>query len=218
MSESKNLSKIIPAVFIILLVGIGAFFALKTKSGVGSVVPNADFTKGLTEKYKVYESAFSLTHPKHLIGLSRDSLPWGGQIQLDDEKSGHVVTFCAKGKRPALKDPYVQVYYVNRQNPSFSVKDSALQLIEKNIFLVQESKMLSKRKMIKTQGGREAIACEYLWGKRPMYDKYINEKYVAYAYLEHSDKFLLAFTLTTTEKEMFDNYLPDFYYIIQSYK
>ncbi|MBX7241544.1 MAG: hypothetical protein K1X92_07335 [Bacteroidia bacterium] len=90
--------------------------------------------------------------------------------------------------------------------------------IEKTIFLVQESKMLNKRRTIKTQNGREALTGEYLWGKRPVFESFIKEKYVAYGYIDHNEKYLLAFTLTTGQKEEFENYLPDFYYILKSYK
>ncbi len=221
MSQQKISNKFIPLVFILLLAGIGLFFALRSfpgKQGNKIDKTSADFSKGVTVKYNALNTTFSLTYPKHLQGLSRDSLPWGGQMDANSDKSGMIVAYVAKEKRPALKDPYIQIHYISRGLPEFSTKDSALSRIEKTIFLVQESKVLNSRQNVRTQSGREAITGVYLWGKRPVRESFIKEKYVAYAYLEHSDKLLLAFSLTTASKVELDNYLNDFYYILKSYK
>lgn len=210
--------QLVSGIIILLVVGLIGFLAYKMTGQNSGDNQSINYADGIQRKYTVQNTSFSLTHPKSIVALGLDSLPWGGQLPPNNDTSGMITTYCIKGRKPSMNDPYIQVAYVNKKMPSFSTPDSALTWLEKNVTQVSETRVLKPRFTVKTSNSRDVRCEEIYWGKRPFNGGFIEGKYVAYAYMDYSPKFLLTFVLTSKNSEDFQNVLKDYYYIIKSFK
>lgn len=211
------MQKFIPYFLIASLLGLGLFFANKMMQKQPDKIEMPTYDNGETYTYKFQNGTFSLTARKEYRSLPPDSLPWVPPGSNKTE-NGLITCFVANGVRPALNKPYIQVAYISRKMKGFSKPDSAMMWADETILRQPNSKIIKPLNRTSTISGREAVCKEYAWGERKVYDGVVAARYVAYAYLEHNQDYLLALTLTTLDSTEYASNLGDFYYILKSYK
>lgn len=223
-TQTKNKAPYITIFIIVIILAIFGYLAyilLKTdSSSVGK--EKVDYSNGLETKYNLNGKNFTLTHPKDVYPMPKDSAQWGVKME-NNEITGTLMWYFAVGKERLLTNPYIQVSYVKKTVGASSI-DSLYIWLDNTILKSPESKVLRQRFSVPLSNGKILECKEYAWGKRTMTqgqdskNSSIDSKYVAYIYMDYDSKYWLGYALTTKEKDKFDNYLPSFYYIAKSFE
>lgn len=221
-AQSKKQSPFITIAIIVIVLGIFGYLAYLLRETDSSSVgkEKVDYTSGTITKYNLNGKNFTLTHPKEVYPMPKDSASWGQKMQNNDI-TGTLMWYFATGQERLLTNPYIQVSYVNKKSPSSSSIDSLYIWLDKIILQNPESKVLRNRFSIPVPSGNMLECKEYSWGKRKMPqdpNSLIESKYVAFVYMDYDKDYWLAYALTTKEKDKFDMYLPHLYYIAKSFK
>ena len=234
-TQTKKVSPIIPISIMVALIAIfGGLAYLMQETDTSSVGKEVvDYAKGLETQYNLSGKNFTLTHPKDVYPMPKDSAQWGLKMENSDI-TGTLGWYFAIGKERLLTNPYIQVSYISKKSQGASTIDSLYIWIDGMILKTNESKTLRNRFSIPLTNGKMLECKEYAWGKRTMTNKptvdektgqttavpqsTIESKYVAYIYMDYDEKYWLAYALTCKEKDKFDSYLPSLYYIAKSFK
>lgn len=162
---------------------------------------------------------FSLANLDGLFRVPKDSVGWSVQLPESND-NGQIVYYFLQGETIEMGSPHVRIEYISRALPGCSTSDSLFNWLE-NMYINPErqGKLMYNGDNVETLDNQTVRVLEIFI---PQYTRVedsslLSGKYMAWAYVEHQDRFV-AMNLTTTEKAKYSASLPMFKDLIRSYR
>lgn len=160
---------------------------------------------------------FSLANVKDLELMNRDSVDWGHLIPQTEENGPIVYYFTTTIH--TLASPHIRIEYIDKKIENMGTVESINGWL-KSLFMndYQQGKILNENETLTTLDGQDVKLLEI---HRP--SGYVNDsvqrgdKYMAWSYVDHNDRFV-AFNFSTTEESDYNDGMPLFKDLVRSYK
>lgn len=165
--------------------------------------------------YQAYSLSFSLTTPNALGALMNDKVAWV-KPEANNETNGIFATYVRQGREIALDNPYIQVQYINKSLPYCSTLDSTFLWLDNAFLQNPSSQILQKRTAIETASGLPAFYKVYTTGQSETPG--VRPKWIANAYIDADEQYMVAFGLTTMDEGDFEITKPLFDALVKSYR
>lgn len=185
--------------------------------------PYVELAGGKSLRFEAYDIVFQLTHNKPLFPLTNDQVKWIKQDDAD-EKMGNFITYVyerSDGAEISLSNPYISVQYFARNSPDCEPCRSPQTVLKsfRDMYKTIAGFKAGPIMDVATNEGKMAVCQELYIPSIKLADGtgIKDDKYVAYAYIEYSDKWMVGFALTTPSKGEFDRCKNPFYDLVTTY-
>ncbi|MEM7373838.1 MAG: hypothetical protein AAF587_34765 [Bacteroidota bacterium] len=179
--------------------------------GDSSLFPFVYQGPGKSNIFQAYSMRFSLTYEEPLIPLLHDQVNWVDPTKFNDN-NGLFITYARNGREVSLTNPYIQVQYISKSLPGASTIDSVYQWLDGIHFRADDSRQLGQTFTLPTASGKVATVKDYFTGSF----QGRNPKYLAYAYLDFDENYILGMALTTSLESDYDLTKPSFHKLVKS--
>lgn len=165
--------------------------------------------------YQAYTLSFTLSTPSAMAAMMNDRVAWV-KPEANNESNGIFATYIRNGREISLDNPYIQVQYINKTLPYCSTLDSTFLWLDNTFLRNPSAEILQKRTAIETSSGLPAFYKVYTTGQNA--NPAIRTKWIANAYIDANDEYMVAFGLTTMDKGDFEITKPLFDALVKSYR
>ncbi|GAB4406918.1 MAG: hypothetical protein OHK0039_09010 [Bacteroidia bacterium] len=181
--------------------------------GDSALFPYVYQASGPTHIFSAYSMRFALTYDEPLSPRLNNQIPWVNPENYNPN-NGFFINYVRNGRELRLEHPYIQVQYLSKRLPSVSSIDSVYIWLD-GVFLANpEAEQLRARFEVPTHSGSPVAQCKEYKSANPAARQ---TKYLAYAYIDYNDEYLIGMALTTTNPEDFSQNKPLFYDLVRSF-
>lgn len=181
--------------------------------------PFVEIAGGRSLRLAAYEMDFQLTHKKPLFPLTNDQVKWIKQGEAD-ERTGNFITYVYEGHEIGLSEPYISVQYFVRNHedcPDCKTIKSVYHMVEGAVASAKGA-TVSPMLEVRTGSGKIAYCKDIYCPPVQLQDGQKAAKYLSYAYIEYSEKWMIGFALTTTGKGDFERSKNAFYDLVATFE
>ncbi|MEO0472052.1 MAG: hypothetical protein AAF206_20660 [Bacteroidota bacterium] len=168
--------------------------------------------EGRSNLFEAYTMKFRLEYEAPMVPMTNDVLPWIKEENYS-ELNGVFMTYMRNGREIAVSSPSVRVEYVSKKNPYCSSIDSIYTWLDHNFIERRQGRVMKNVYSLKTKSGKKAEMKEYSLPDSPQQAG----RYVAYAYIDYDQDYLIGFALTCLDQTDFDINKPLFEGIVKSF-
>lgn len=168
--------------------------------------------EGKSVIFEAYTMRFQLTHQDPLVPMVNINVPWIDPSAFN-ENNGLFINYVQNGKKLSLENPYIQVQYINKNLKSCGTVDSVYMWLDEVLINKQGGEVLRPMHSVSTPSRKDALVKEY---QTPNMEQR-KGKYLAYAYIDYNDEYIIGFGLTTLAKSDYEITQPLFYELVKSF-
>lgn len=165
--------------------------------------------------YQAYSLSFTLTTPNAMGAMMNDKVAWV-KPEANNITNGIFATYIRNGREISLDNPYIQVQYINKTLPYCSTLDSTFLWLDNAFLKSPTASILQKRTDLQTASGIPAFYKVYTTGQSE--SPGVRTKWIANAYIDATDEYMVAFGLTTMDEGDFELTKPLFDELVKSYR
>ena len=183
----------------------------ENRMGDSTLFPYVYQGPGKSNIFEAYSMRFSLRYEEPLQPLLNTQVGWVDP-SLFNENNGLFITYIREGREVSLNNPYIQVQYLNKQLPYVSTIDSIYLWLDGVNLQASDAVDLGGNITLPTASGKNAQLKDYFTGTI----QNRTPKYLAYAYIDYNEEYILGLALTTTIKSDYDLTKPAFHKLVKS--
>lgn len=155
---------------------------------------------------------FSLTYIDPLVPMLNSQVKW-----VDPEKftegNGVFMTYVRNGREMSLQNPYIQVQYISKTISGASTVDSVYIWLDGLHLKGEGARQIGSTFDLSTASGKPAQVKDYYTGTTQGREP----KYLAYAYIDYDDSYILGMALTTTLESDYEVTKPAFHKLVKTF-
>ncbi|RMG25263.1 MAG: hypothetical protein D6730_11210 [Bacteroidetes bacterium] len=175
--------------------------------------PQVTQTAARSLEIHAYSLHFRLSYPDGIKPYANAQLPWMNNARLD-EASGDIITFLRSNDALRLDKPHIRVSYIRKQAEQPNVH-ALLQWLKNTFVAGQHAQVRREASPLQTASGTTAQFMElYL----PQHPGGRSQRYLAFAYLDPGQDYMLGFQLSAVSQADYDSLLNAFYEVVKSYE
>ncbi len=206
--------RLLPLLFFVVMLAA----CTSSQQGEGQDVEHNEDLKGLSRSnYDIGKVSFSVAELPGLTQVHRDSVPWTTYLPQTEENAP--ITYFFMDMKRTLSAPHIRLEYIDKKLDMMGTKESIFGWL-KSLYInpEQQGQILEEGSSLTTMDGQEV---EILAIKRPIVQ--VNDslkrglKMMAWAYLDHNDRFV-AMNFSATDEGEYNEGLPQFKDLVRSYK
>lgn len=181
--------------------------------------PYVELAGGKSLRLEAFDIIIQLTHDKPLFPMTNDQIKWIKEGDAD-QNMGNFITYVYDGNEISLSSPYISVQYFARQSeecPDCATPAKVLAAFQK-MYENRPGFAATQPMEVGTNEGKMALCKEmHVPGIKAPDGSLRAEKYIGYAYVEYSEKWMIGFALTTSSKGEFERCKNPFYNLVATY-
>lgn len=181
------------------------------RMGDSSLFPFVYQGPGKSNIFQAYSMRFSLSYEEPLIPLLHNQVGWVDPTKFN-ENNGLFITYARNGREVSLANPYIQVQYINKSLNGASTVDSIYIWLDGIHLRAEDARQMGETFSLPTASGKVAVVKDYFTGSFQGRDP----KYLAYAYIDYDDDYILGMALTTSIESDYSLTKASFHKLVKS--